>query len=219
MPENGEQLVYHRRIFPQPYRLGVAMYCPRCGSIQSDELKFCKACGANLYAVRKVVDFRATDEKFDRSNSRVAKMLMSGEEAAKSQVNMDRDKGVTAATTRYEEIKDGILTSSVGLGIVAFLHILMAGIIRSGAVGPTVAEVLSHVWAVGLIPLFIGIALILNGYFVSRKIVELTSRDELPELDGREAEPHSLRPAETTEFVPSSFSVTEGTTKHLKSSN
>jgi hypothetical protein len=196
------------------------MYCPRCGSTQSDELRFCKGCGANLYAVRKVVDTRATDDKFDRSNSRVAEMFMSGDEAVQRQEQMERNKGVTAATNRLEEIKDGIITTSVGLGIVAFLHILMAGIIRSGAVGPTAAEILSHVWAAGLVPLFIGVALIINGYFVSRKIVELASRDELPELDdlSRETEPHALRPADTTEFVPSSFSVTEGTTKHLKNS-
>lgn len=41
------------------------MFCPRCGSNQSDELKFCKACGANLYAVRQVVDTKEATKKFD----------------------------------------------------------------------------------------------------------------------------------------------------------
>jgi len=31
------------------------MLCPRCGSNQSDEVKFCKSCGANLQAVRDVL--------------------------------------------------------------------------------------------------------------------------------------------------------------------
>ena len=41
------------------------MFCPRCGSSQSEELKFCKSCGANLYAVRQAVDTRETEKKFD----------------------------------------------------------------------------------------------------------------------------------------------------------
>jgi uncharacterized membrane protein YvbJ len=44
------------------------MFCPRCGVNQSEELKFCKSCGANLYAVRQVVDSRETDEKADQTN-------------------------------------------------------------------------------------------------------------------------------------------------------
>ena len=196
------------------------MFCPRCGSTQGDELKFCKACGANLYAVRKVVDTRATDEKFNWSKSWVAENSMSGDEAVQRQLEFERNQGITTAIKRYHEIKDGVVTSTVGLGVAAFLHILMSGIIRSGAVGPTAAEILSHIWAVGLVPLLIGIALILNGYFLSRKIVELADRNERSESDRlhQEVEPHLLRPADTTEFVPSHFSVTEGTTKHLKNS-
>jgi len=39
------------------------MFCPQCGIRQSEELKFCKSCGANLYAVRQVVTTRETGEK------------------------------------------------------------------------------------------------------------------------------------------------------------
>jgi len=170
--------------------------------------------------VRKVVDTRATDGKFNSSKTSLAEMSMSGEEAVHRQMKMERHQGNNRAIERYEEIKDGVITTSVGLGVATFLHILMTGIIRSGAVGSTAAEILSHVWAAGLIPLFIGIALILNGYFVSRKIVELASRNEQSELDSlpQEVEPHLFRSADTNKFVPSSFSVTEGTTKHLKNS-
>ena len=193
------------------------MFCPRCGSTQSEELKFCKACGANLYAVRQVVDTRETDPKFDWSKTWVADMFMSGEEAVKRQVEMERRRGITPATRRYQEIKAGVITSSVGLGVAAFLSIFMEGIIRSGKVSTAAAEIISHLWVVGVIPLFVGIALIINGYFVSRKIVDLWKQNEQPGLDRPEGDtdPQLLRSADTNEFVPSSLSVTEGTTKHL----
>ena len=39
------------------------MFCPQCGTNQSDELKFCKSCGANLSAVRQAVTTHETPEK------------------------------------------------------------------------------------------------------------------------------------------------------------
>ena len=69
------------------------MFCPRCGSNQSEELKFCKVCGANLYAVRQVVDTREIGEKFDWSKTWVAEMFLSGEEAERRKVEMELRRG------------------------------------------------------------------------------------------------------------------------------
>ncbi len=197
------------------------MYCPRCGSSQSEELKFCKACGANLYAVRQVVDAREAGQKFDWSKTWVAEMFMSGEEATKRQLEMERRRGITPATRRYQEIKAGVITSSIGVGVAIFLSVFMEGIIRSGQVSSAAAEILSHVWVAGVIPFFVGAALIINGYFVSRKLVDLWQQDHQLGTGRPDDEParHSLRPADTNEFGPSNFSVTEGTTKHLSASN
>lgn len=196
------------------------MFCPRCGSNQTDELNFCKACGANLQAVRQAVDARETDQKFDWSKTWVADMLTSGEEAVRRQEEINRRLGINPATRRYQEIKAGVITGSVGAAVSIFLAIFMEGIIRSGQVTTGAAEILSHVWVAGLIPLFLGLALIVNGYFVSRKIVELWSRNQQLDLapDDRDSQPHLLRAADTSEFVPARFSVTEGTTQHLESS-
>ena len=192
------------------------MFCPRCRSNQSDELKFCKACGANLYAVRQVVDTRVTNQKFDWSKTWVADMFTSGEEAVKRQAEIERHLGITPASRRYQEIKAGVITSSVGLAVAVFLSIFMEGIIRSGRVSTAAAEILSHLWIVGVIPLFVGLALIINGYFVSRRIVDLWKQDQLGSgVADRKPEPHSLTSPDTSEFVSSSFSVTEETTKHL----
>ena len=48
------------------------MFCPQCGLQQSDELKFCKVCGANLSAVRQAIATRDAGEKFDWSKTWVA---------------------------------------------------------------------------------------------------------------------------------------------------
>lgn len=192
------------------------MICPRCGSSQPEELKFCKACGANLFAVRKVLDSRETSEKFDWSKTWVAEMFMSSEEAERRQLEVEHRRGITAATRRFQEIKAGIITTSAGLGVAIFLAVFMDGIIRSGNVSPAAAEIISHLWVAGVIPLLVGIALIFNGYFVSKKIVELGQEAEKAEPNNlTETNPHLLRAGETKEFVAPGSSVTEGTTKHL----
>ncbi|MDT7602427.1 MAG: Double zinc ribbon, partial [Acidobacteriota bacterium] len=48
------------------------MFCPQCGANQSDDLKFCNLCGANLQAVRHAVATRETGEKFDWSKTWMA---------------------------------------------------------------------------------------------------------------------------------------------------
>jgi hypothetical protein len=194
------------------------MFCPGCGSTQTDELKFCKSCGANLHAVRQVVDTRERGEKFDWSKTWVAEMFMSGEEAERRALEMKRLRGITPEVRRYQEIKAGVITGSAGLGVSLLLFVLMEGIIRGGYVTPGAAEILSRLWIAGIIPMLVGIALVVNGLFVSKRIVEATRRDaQKSNLIEKGAEPPSLRSADTTEFIPSSLSVTEGTTKHLNS--
>jgi zinc-ribbon domain len=199
------------------------MFCPRCGSSQKDEVNFCKACGANLNAVRQVVDTRETSEtseKFDWSRTWVAEMFMSAEEQKRRKELLQRERGVTPELKRYTEIKAGVIVSSVGIGLGIFLNSLMQGIIAGGNVSPQDAAVLSRLWVVGVIPLFVGVALMINGLVVSKRIVESARRESetgLNSLPGG-ANPRALRPADTNEFIPADFSVTEGTTTHLNSS-
>lgn len=194
------------------------MFCPRCGSSQDEELKFCKACGANLYAVRMAVDSRQTDEKINWNKTWVAEMFASSAEAIQRQKELERLQGITPETKRYNEIKGGVITASVGVAVTIFLLIFMQGIILGGRVQSDTAEILGRIWVAGLIPIFIGLALIFNGYFVSRKMIEAAKRGsrETGELTGAMLDTPALKPANTTEFIPTRFSVTEDTTKHLK---
>ncbi len=193
------------------------MYCPRCGSSQEEELRFCKLCGANLSAVRQVIDTRETEEKFDWGKTWVAEMFMSDQEAERRKLEMERRLGITPEMKRYREIKAGVITASVGIGAAIFLFFFMQGLILSDNVSTGAAEILSRVWMAGVIPLFVGIALIINGLIVSRKLVEIANRNQQKAVNFPEgaADPQSLPPANTTEFIPSNFSVTEETTKHL----
>ena len=196
------------------------MFCPQCGTNQSDELKFCKSCGANLYAVRQVVATRETDKKFDWSKIWVAEMFMSGEEAIRRKTEIERLQGITPEVKRYDEIKAGVITGCVGIGVMIFLYVLAEGIILGGRIPPHVTEIIRRLWVAGVIPLMVGIGLLVNGLFVSKKLVEMAKRQPQTKPDALEkgTAQHTLRPADTTEFVPSEFSVTEGTTKHLRSS-
>lgn len=194
------------------------MFCPRCGSSQEEALRFCKSCGANLYAVRQVVDTRETGETFDWSNTWVAEMFRSSDENKRRKAELERQRGITPEIKRYIEIKAGVITASAGLAIGIFLFVFMQGLILGGKVSSDTAEILSRLWIAGVIPLFVGIALMVNGVFVSKKMVEAARRTAIPgpvpELPG--TNPKSLPNPDTTEFIPSSFSVTEDTTKHLR---
>lgn len=193
------------------------MFCPQCGNKQSDELKFCNLCGANLYAVRQVVATREADDKFDWSKTWVAEMFMSEAERKRRQEEIERQRGVTPEIKRYNEIKAGVIVSSIGIALMLVLFVIGMAISR-GQIPPEGAEIVRSIWVAGFIPFMIGLALIFNGLFVSKKIVELKNRARLvePEQLPQPAEPQpALNSADTSEFIHPDFSVTEGTTKHL----
>lgn len=187
------------------------MFCPQCGSTQNDDLKFCKSCGANLQALRQIMATRDDEGKFDWSKTWVAEMFMSGEEAVKRAAEIERLQGKTPETKRRNEIKAGIITASVGIGLMLVLSILMEGIVIGGGISDKAAEILSRIWIVGVLPLLVGIALIINGVFISKKSVVHSA--EKPSKQ----EPDFLPPAETNQLAAGiPFSVTDETTQHLK---
>jgi hypothetical protein len=200
------------------------MFCPKCGTNQSDELKFCKTCGAHLQAVRLAVEARDAGDKFDWGKTWVAEMFLSEGERKRREEELERLRGITPEVKRYNEIKGGVITAFVGLALMIFLGIFMQGIIRGGNVPHDTAEILSRLWVAGVIPLFVGVALMINGIFVSKKQAEAAARaSELrartaqpaPDALPKAAPPRPLRPADTSEFITPGFSVTEGTTQHL----
>jgi hypothetical protein len=192
------------------------MYCPQCGGNPSDELKFCNMCGANLYAVRRAMLSRETDQKFDWGKTWVAEMFMS-EEARKAR-KYELERSMDPAVRRANEVKGGVITSCVGVALMVFLYFFMPGVIRAGQIPPEAAEILSRVWLAGIIPFCVGVGLLINGLVVSKKLGGVAAKELPAKSDALDSgpEPRSLRPADTTEFITPGFSVTEGTTKHLR---
>ena len=191
------------------------MTCPRCASNQSDEVKFCTVCGANLQAVRQALDPREL-EKFNWNNTWVAEMFLSAEEHKKRKIAIEQARGLTPEVKRYNEIKAGVITSSVGIAGAIFLYVLMHGLIQNTNIGHNAAVILSNVWVAGIIPFFVGVALIVNGTFVSKRLVEIAKAAEQKNLESGNQQ--ALRPApDTNDFTSSPFSVTEQTTRHLSS--
>jgi hypothetical protein len=200
------------------------MFCPQCGTNQSDDLRFCKACGVNLHAVRQAVETRDTGGKIDWSKTWVAEMFLSESERKRRELELEAQRGITPEIKRYKEIKAGVIVSSLGVAVMLVLGVLMEGVVLSGNFQPGDAEVLRRIWIAGLIPFFIGVALMINGIVVSKKLVaarerELRAGNKTTDALNQTAAPPQLQSADTTEFVPANFSVTEDTTKHLNIPN
>jgi hypothetical protein len=190
------------------------MFCPQCGTSQSDELKFCKSCGGNLFAVRQAVTMRETGEKFDWSKTWVADMLLSGSEREKRDEELKRQRGITPEYQSQREIKAGVITTSVGIAVAIFLSIFMDGIIFGAHISADTAMILSRLWIVGVIPTFVGLGLLINGLLVKgpKRAAERAAFE-------KELQRQSLPPADTSEFSPSPSSVTEHTTRQLMDSD
>ena len=192
------------------------MFCPQCGTNQSDELKFCKSCGGNLFAVRQVVATRETGGKFDWSKTWVAEMMLSEGEREKRREELERQRGIAPGESRsHKEIKAGVITTSVGIGLAIFLFVFMQGIIAGGNVDKDAAAILSRLWIVGVIPFFVGLGLLINGLFVKSSGQAPTKPDTLASA----AQPASLPRGDASEFGPSPSSVTEHTTRQLRGSD
>jgi len=191
------------------------MLCPRCSSNQIDDVKFCTSCGANLQAVREAIG--EPGKKLDWEDTWVAEMFMSGGAHKRRKAEMERQMGITPEVKRYNEIKAGVILSSIGVGLAIFLLLFMQGI--AGHLEANDAAIITRIWLVGIFPFMIGLALIINGVVVSKRIVDALERDRTRTDTLEEGvTPRGLRPADTSEFIPTNFSVTDQTTRHLQDS-
>lgn len=189
------------------------MFCPRCGLQTTDDLKYCRQCGANLRGVREAMMSRSPEEKFNWNKTWVSEMFLSQEEH-------ERRRGITPEVKRLNEIKGGVITSLVGIGLIIFLRIFL-GIVAQGESGND-AEIIRNVWLVGIIPFLIGVGLLINGFFISRRIVKLKEQ-QMQSAMPAVTMPTPL-PAKTTDQLindaatPAGYGVTENTTAHLPES-
>lgn len=191
------------------------MFCPQCGLTQNDDIKFCKACGGNLAAVRQAVALRDLPEKFDWSKTWVAEMFLSEGERERRKEQLELQRGITPEIKREKEFKAGIITSSVGIGVAIFLYVIMQGVIASLHNPGSEVEILSRVWVAGVIPFFIGLGMMVGSLFVGRTRRKQATTDSLESGNAY----HAPRPSDTERFANAPFSVTDQTTRHLEDSD
>ena len=189
------------------------MYCPSCGTEVSDQTKYCTKCGVNLRRVRGVLG------KGGASVNKGDDLAPLWLEARRARNEARKKK--TPEVKRLEEIKAGVITSSVGFGLMVFLSLLFNAI-ASTIEGPG-GNILRSLWAVGLIPFLIGLGILFNGLFVSKRIADLKRQQERNDQQSPLfSAPNTLdtspvaRLVEPSQSPISDFSVTETTTTKLR---
>lgn len=186
------------------------MFCPQCGIQAEPGIKYCKQCGQALNRIRGVMARGGANANWGEAWY---------EEALEEH---RRKRRKTPEEKRYDEIKGGVITTVTGVAATIFLYFLMNTIADSE--GGKDALILRTIWLCGLVPTFVGLGILFNGIFISKRIVELRQRQE-SELQPPQPLAQPLFTAVDTGRIPqlsepaapvaNDYSVTEHTTTRL----
>ncbi len=189
------------------------MFCPSCGNETREPLKFCKQCGVNLRRIQGVMGKGGAGA--------IVNSLVNWDQAAleEYQEERDRKKKKTPEEKRLNEIKGGVITASIGLALMIFFSFLFEAIANTMGANPA-ANILRSLWAVGLVPILIGLGLVFNGLVVGKKIVELKRREERldpqPLFSGVPSTSPVPQLPEAIQSPIADYSITEPTTTKLR---
>jgi hypothetical protein len=186
------------------------MFCPGCGIQVSDDLKFCRKCGANLHGAREGMTSSSTEEKLEW-NKTWSEFLP---EEARKRLNP------TPEEKRLTEIKEGVLTIFTGFGAMIFLYFFFDAVAKRAGEG---ADIIRSLYWLGIVLVLIGAGMIFNGLFINQRLVKPKEQQLQPPLFESSAEAAYViaEPAKTTDQLvvdpaPSGGdSVTEDPTLHL----
>jgi hypothetical protein len=191
------------------------MYCPSCGIETSDQTKYCTKCGINLRSVKEaMIGDKQNKHTFQDTESHASPDTWQPwwwEMVVKEKKKSPEEK-------RIGEIKEGVITSCVGLSITIFLFFLMSAV--SIDLDPKVSAILQAVPYAGIIPFLIGLGIIFNGLFLSKRLVDLNrereqaNKQNLFSTAADTAPVHRL--SESYQSPVADFSVTESTTTKLR---
>jgi hypothetical protein len=135
------------------------MFCPGCGFQVSDDLKFCKQCGANLRGAREAMTSSSTEEKLDWNKTWRESLP---EEARKRLFPTPEEKRLT-------EIREGVLTIFTGVGAMIFLYFLFDAVAKKAGDG---ADIIRSLYWLGIVLVLIGAGMIFNGLFINPRLLK-----------------------------------------------
>ena len=169
------------------------MFCPQCGTESSQELKFCRSCGANLKVIGKAVTLSEAIARSDGipaklkdifSNIKIAHVT---EDVSRALDRMNREfarstrdqrewvrarrsrKEKTAEQRREGHLTKGFVTMFSGVGLAIFLYFLGHNLVLKlppeaiAQIPFELNSVIHVVWLVGLIPALSGLGRIIAG--------------------------------------------------------
>lgn len=187
------------------------MFCPSCGTETREALKFCKQCGTNLKRVQGVMNKGGAGVRKNAASNWTEAFWEDHEE------EREREKKKLPEEKRLEEIKAGVITTSVGVALMIFLSFLFEAIANSTD-GPG-ANILRSLWAVGLIPTLVGLGITFNGLVISKRLVELKKQQAAKAPQPMFAAVPNTSPVAQLNEAQSQladYSITEPTTTKLR---
>ena len=202
------------------------MFCPSCGSEERQASQYCRACGTDLRPVRISMErpdsitasAASAREEIGRAVAAKIREVQDAKELKKvaEDVLPEIEKFLESPEEkRMRGIRGGVVVSAAGLGGTVFMLLMSAFAQRADA------ETFLGVAGLGVACFLIGIGLIINALFFTKPRQRLEDHSAEAQAqsfaDTGYGPPQLLKAPTTSNLTPAAgFSVTENTTKHLK---
>jgi len=174
------------------------MFCPQCGTESvSDELRFCRTCGANLKVIGKAVTLSEAIARSDSVPNKIKDLVKSlkiekvTDEVARAMDKMNQElvqgsaekpakpprpkkREKTPEERRESYLVKGVIKMFWGAGLSIFLYFLTSAIVLKlppDVIAETPFEIESVVriaWLIGLLPVLSGIGHIIAGLTIRK---------------------------------------------------
>ena len=190
------------------------MFCPQCGTESSSDLKFCRACGANLKVIGKAVTLSEAIARSDSVPNKIKDLVKSlkiervTEEVSRAMDKMNQElvrsstepkrprwkrREKTPEQRRERQLVKGIIKLFWGSGLSIFLYFLSHALVLKlppeviARVPFEINSVVPVLWLIGLIPVFSGIGHIIAGLAIrtGKKI----SHESVTQVESPEGSP------------------------------
>ncbi len=171
------------------------MYCPKCGTLNIEDAKFCRACGADISLVPQALT-KSLPENFVDLTEIKQKVRRKKKEKEKRPPTLEKGLG---------KIFEGL----------AYLAIVAIGFFYFWG------AILLWIWFVipGLSCIGEGLGEVIRASRLPHTSLPQSQHDSEPSIGSTQQPAGELASRNTSEIDPHPFSVTEGTTRHLNATH